>query len=55
MVVVVTVLVVALKDAPVLPEGMVMVGGTETTAGLLLERETRAPLLGAGPLSVRAP
>jgi len=34
---------------------MVTLGGTETTAGLLLERETRAPPLGALPLSVTAP
>ena len=43
------------KDAPVAPAGMVTLGGTETTAGLLLERETRAPPLGALPLSVTAP
>jgi len=34
---------------------MVTLGGTETTAGLLLERETRAPPLGALPLNVTAP
>ena len=48
-------LVFAVKDALVFPNGMVMVAGTVTTAGLLLERETRAPPLGAGRLSVTAP
>ena len=46
---------VAVKDALVFPNGMVTLAGTEATAGLLLESETSAPLLGAGPLSVRAP
>src|SRR5437870_3430022 len=34
---------------------MVTLGGTAATAGLLLERETRVPPLGAGPLSVTGP
>lgn len=48
-------LVLAVKDAPVAPAPMVTLAGTETTAGLLLERETRAPPPGALPLSVTAP
>ena len=44
-----------MKDSLVAPSGMVTLAGTETTAGLLLERKTRAPPLGAGPLSVTAP
>jgi hypothetical protein len=48
-------LVVVGKDAPVAPAEIVTLEGTVTTAGLLLERETRAPPLGAGPLSVTAP
>jgi hypothetical protein len=48
-------LVFAVKDALVFPNGMVTVAGTVTTAGLPLERETRAPPLGAGRLSVTAP
>lgn len=51
----VTLLVVVAKDAFVAPTGMVTLGGTEATPGLLLERETRAPPLGAGPLSVTTP
>jgi hypothetical protein len=51
----VTVLVFALKVALVQPCEMLTLGGTVTTAGLLLERETRAPPLGAGRLSVTAP
>lgn len=51
----VTMLVLAVKDAPVAPAGMVTLGGTETTAVLLLERETRAPPLGAGRSSVTEP
>lgn len=43
-----------MKEAPVAPAGMVTLGGTET-AELLLERETRAPPFGAGPLRVTAP
>jgi hypothetical protein len=45
----------AMKDTLVAPARMVTLGGTVTTAGLLLERETRAPLLGAGRLSVTEP
>ena len=48
-------LVFAVKDAPVAPAPIFTLAGTETTAGLLLERETRAPPLGALPLSVTAP
>jgi hypothetical protein len=48
-------LVVAVKDALVAPAGMVTLEGTAATAGLLLERETRAPPLGAGPLSITVP
>jgi hypothetical protein len=51
----VTMLVFAVKDALVFPNGMVTLAGTAATPGLLLERETRAPPLGAGPLSVTAP
>jgi len=50
-----TLLVVAVKDASVAPMGMVTLEGTAATAGLLLARETRAPPLGAGPLSVTTP
>ena len=45
----------AVNDALVAPAPMVMLAGTETTAGLLLVRETRAPPLGALPLSVTEP
>ena len=45
----------AMKDALVAPARMVTLGGTVTTAGLLLDRETTAPPLGALPLSVTAP
>ena len=48
-------LVFAVKDALVFPNGMVTLAGTAATPGLLLERETRAPPLGAGPLSVTEP
>jgi hypothetical protein len=51
----VTLLVLAVNDALVAPAPMVMLAGTETTAGLLLVRETRAPPLGALPLSVTEP
>src|SRR6267143_1793437 len=37
------------------PGGMVTVAGTVAAAVLLLERETRAPPVGAGPLSVTLP
>src|ERR1700739_695261 len=52
---VVTMLVVAVKDALVAPAGMVTLEGTAATAGLLLEREPGAPPLGAGPLSITVP
>ena len=45
----------AVKVALVFPAGIVTLGGTLTTAGLLLDRETTAPPLGALPLSVTAP
>jgi len=51
----VTLLVLAVKMALVAPAGMVTLGGTVTTPVLLLERETRAPPLGAGALSVTVP
>ena len=37
------------------PGGMVTLAGTVAAAMLLLERETRAPLLGAGAFSVTLP
>ena len=33
------------------PSGTVIVGGTLTTAGLLLEKETKAPAAGAGAVN----
>jgi len=51
----VTLALFAMKDALVAPARMVTLGGTVTTAGLLLDRETTAPPLGALPLSVTAP
>ena len=50
-----TALVLTGKVALVDPAGTVTLLGTVTTAVLLLERETRAPPLGAGPLSVTVP
>jgi len=51
----VTLLLLAVKMALVAPAGMVTLEGTVTTPVLLLERETRAPPLGAGALSVTVP
>src|SRR6267378_4303260 len=46
--------VFTLKVAPVAPSGTVTLAGT-VAAALLLESETRAPPLGAGPFSVTVP
>jgi hypothetical protein len=51
----VTLLLVNVKIALVAPAGMFTLEGTVTTPVLLLERETRAPPLGAGALSVTVP
>ena|SRR5438309_794475 len=50
-----TALVVTAKVALLVPAGIVTLSGTEATAGLLLDKEMRAPPLGAGPLSVAVP
>ena len=49
-----TALVLTGKVALVAPSGTVTLAGT-VAAALLLERETRAPPLGAGPFSVTVP
>ena len=47
--------VVTVNVALVAPVGTVTLAGTVATAVLLLERETMAPPVGAGPLSVTLP
>ncbi len=47
--------VVTVNVALVAPAGIVTLAGIVATAVLLLERETRAPPLGAGALSVMLP
>src|SRR5437867_1765021 len=54
-VVVPTGLVLTVKVVVVAPLGTVTLDGTVATPGLLLDRDTRAPPLGAGPLSVTVP
>jgi hypothetical protein len=51
----VTLLLLAVKMALMAPAEMVTLEGTVTTPVLLLKRETRAPPLGAGALSVTVP
>ena len=51
----VTAKVVPVKVAVEAPAGMVTLAGTVATAVLALERETRAPPPGAGPLSMTLP
>ncbi len=51
----VTTRVVTVKAALVAPAGMVTVAGTVAAVVSLLERETMAPAVGAGPLSVTLP
>ena len=51
----VTAKVVTVNVRLVAPGGMVTLASTVATAVLLLERETRAPPLGAGPLSWTLP
>ena len=51
----VTARVVTVKAALVTPAGMVTLAGTVATVVSLPERETMAPPVGAGPLSVTLP
>jgi hypothetical protein len=51
----VTARVVTVKAALVAPAGMVTLAGTVAAAVLLLESETTAPLVRAGPLSMTLP
>src|SRR2546425_195378 len=50
-----TALVLTVKVVLVAPAGTVTLEGTLAAAGLLLERATCAPPVGAGPLSVTVP
>jgi len=50
-----TALVLAVNVAAVAPLGTVTLDGTVATVALLLDKETSAPPLGAGPLSVTVP
>jgi len=51
----VTVKVVTVNVRLAAPAGIVTLAGTVAAAVLLLERETRAPPMGAGPLSLTLP
>jgi len=52
---VVTALVLTVNVALVLPAATITLAGTAAADGLLLERATAAPPLGAGPLRVTVP